>query len=520
MKVALICQTVQELEEIQWRLPDANLGALIPFEAATAAIRSETLMNSSRNGDRFLVEIDLTDATQAEFCRYLSVFPAVRPLADLSATVSHLTRLLSDFSDRNFHILCEDFYEWLQIATLCGHPQNLWCIPIIPTGFPPPIQWLSVRSAAVVLPPDYALACFDDDNPAGGFVRVLLELANVMLLPANFARLDAIVELFQPVAQNPLAGHLQPPMRTLDVNLSSGCYEMFETDDRKYDLYEEAMRCAFAARGSDPELTVAVVGAGRGPLVDRALRAGFQHIFVVEKNRNVLILLRKRRVEDWPEGVVLIEGDMRHVSLPRRVDIIVSELLGGFGDNELSPECLAGCDRILSDGAISIPQRYASVIVPIMSDRIWASAVHQERLQQMSVVSLTPTVSLAEPQQVFEFVHPGANQLYGRKILTFAATDEGIMHGFGGWFTSVLFADVVMDARTPDGFRGLNSWENVFFPISRPMKIRRGDKIVAVFERKANATAVWYEWWVIEPEMSPVENVAGKVFCFSLSVST
>jgi protein arginine N-methyltransferase 5 len=84
----------------------------------------------------------------------------------------------------------------------------------------------------------------------------------------------------------------------------------------------------------------------------------------------------------------------------------------------------------------------------------------------------------------------------------------------------VLFGDVVMDARTPDGLRGLNSWENVFFPISRPMNIRRGDRIVAVFERKANATAVWYEWWVIEPEMSPVENAAGKVFSFSLSVST
>jgi type II protein arginine methyltransferase len=30
------------------------------------------------------------------------------------------------------------------------------------------------------------------------------------------------------------------------------------------------------------------------------------------------------------------------------VDILVSELLGSFGDNELSPECLDGAQRVLN----------------------------------------------------------------------------------------------------------------------------------------------------------------------------
>lgn len=40
-------------------------------------------------------------------------------------------------------------------------------------------------------------------------------------------------------------------------------------------------------------------------------------------------------------------GDMRRVELPEPVDILVSELLGSFGDNELSPECLDGAMRFL-----------------------------------------------------------------------------------------------------------------------------------------------------------------------------
>jgi protein arginine N-methyltransferase 5 len=42
-----------------------------------------------------------------------------------------------------------------------------------------------------------------------------------------------------------------------------------------------------------------------------------------------------------------------------RADIVVSELLGSFGDNELSPECLDGVQRcgILKEDCVSIPQK-------------------------------------------------------------------------------------------------------------------------------------------------------------------
>lgn len=40
-------------------------------------------------------------------------------------------------------------------------------------------------------------------------------------------------------------------------------------------------------------------------------------------------------------------GDMRTIELPEKIDILVSELLGSFGDNELSPECIDGAQRFL-----------------------------------------------------------------------------------------------------------------------------------------------------------------------------
>jgi protein arginine N-methyltransferase 5 len=86
-------------------------------------------------------------------------------------------------------------------------------------------------------------------------------------------------------------------------------------------------------------------------------------IYAIEKNPSAFVtyvistyygglLLMKHRLQgrkarEWPDFVQIKFGDMRTVQLPEPVDILVSELLGSFGDNELSPECLDGAMRLL-----------------------------------------------------------------------------------------------------------------------------------------------------------------------------
>ena len=64
--------------------------------------------------------------------------------------------------------------------------------------------------------------------------------------------------------------------------------------------------------------------------------------------------LQERKQHEWGDNVELLYGDMRSVELPEKVDILVSELLGSFGDNELSPECLDGAERLLAGKATPI----------------------------------------------------------------------------------------------------------------------------------------------------------------------
>lgn len=53
------------------------------------------------------------------------------------------------------------------------------------------------------------------------------------------------------------------------------------------------------------------------------------------------------KAQVWGDKVDLVFADMRTWNPETKCDILVSELLGSFGDNELSPECLDGAQKFL-----------------------------------------------------------------------------------------------------------------------------------------------------------------------------
>jgi type II protein arginine methyltransferase len=186
--------------------------------------------------------------------------------------------------------------------------------------------------------------------------------------------------------------YLQMPLQPLADNLESITYEVFEKDPIKYEWYERAISDALLDWNEENKMTssptgavvIAVVGAGRGPLVTRALHAaeiaGIDvEVWAVEKNPNAYVLLQRHNIEAWNHRVNIVKTDMRAWKGPLlpdgtngKVDIIVSELLGSFADNELSPECLDGVQHVLNpDHGISIPSSYTAFLTPIATPKIY-----------------------------------------------------------------------------------------------------------------------------------------------------
>ena len=241
--------------------------------------------------------------------------------------------------------------------------------------------------------------------------------------------------------------NLQSPLHPLSDNLDSETYRIMEKDPVKYSQYERALAaamhdlkkptmsegsrdkyssskgytqtiiqevmlpcngfftllyniyivCTVAVRNrcrSQNPLTVLVVGAGRGPLVQAALNAAILsnvdvQIWAVEKNFNAVVTLRNRfkqqqqqqspSVEALTNTVTVLFCDMRDLRSKcpdLSVDIIVSELLGSWGDNEASPECLNAMESggFLKSGGVMIPQSYCSYAAPVSCSALWMQA--------------------------------------------------------------------------------------------------------------------------------------------------
>jgi len=340
--------------------------------------------------------------------------------------------------------------------------------------------------------------------------------------------------------------YLQAPLQPLMDNLESATYETFEKDASKYIQYENAVLACLRDLVSDAdavagrETVLMVVGAGRGPLVRASLRAADRsgrviRVFAVEKNPNAGITLQSLvESEGWGDRVTVVNCDMRAWEFSEKADVLVSELLGSFGDNELSPECLDGAQRFLKPGGVCIPQSYTSYLAPITSSKLWNDAKARGGLAAMEtpyVVKLHRHALVAAAQPVFTFMHPNVEKVIDNSRyckLTFPRSRDdkaATVHGFAGYFDAKLYAgpagavscSIYPPTHTSGpGGENMFSWFPIYFPIRAPVDVPQGQDVQAHMWRCVGSGKVWYEWAVTKPAVGPVHNVNGRSYWVGL----
>ncbi|CAM9328766.1 unnamed protein product, partial [Phaeothamnion confervicola] len=332
----------------------------------------------------------------------------------------------------------------------------------------------------------------------------------------------------------PYLDYLQSPLQPLMDNLESQTYEAFEKDPVKYAQYEKAVVAALRSVKSvskSREVLLIVVGAGRGPLVRASLQAAAttgrrMRVYAVEKNPNAVVTLRNLvEMERWT-NVTVVATDMREWRAPELADILVSELLGSFGDNELSPECLDGAQRFLRPGGVSIPQSYTSFVAPITAHKLWREVKNFDDLKRMEtafVVKMHNFCQLAPEQPCFHFSHPNVDVAAGRKAdnrryksLRFPITTAATLHGFAGYFDSLLFGEEHISIAPATFSQGMFSWFPLYIPLRHPVTVRPGDEVEVHIWRCSGGHKVWYEWALASPQASPIHNPNGRSYWIGL----
>ena len=500
------------------KLNNSIIGRIVLNDDSTNDSWSSVLLQLSwaNHGGFYAVLLDVSLLPLVAACSLISDFMTAHP------PESSVTRVW---------IRCKpsDWEKWNRIRVVTGHPSKLAVVLDLSgglIGFSE--QWFSEPVAAVLLS--------EQSVPESILLRFARQ--NTQPILSNPSMIPAVISMFKNFP--PLGPHesqiapyhdtLQLPLQPLRDEMENVVYETFESDSKKYDLYRDAiLRSITKFQG---QCHIAVVGAGRGGLVDAAISAikiqggndmSKFTITCVEKNRFAAITLMHRLKKQWdiPNGPIISinHTDMRDWIPESKVDILVSELLGSLGDNEASPECLN--DSVMShlcpNGGISIPYRYFSTIEPVSAHKAWTQVRDMNKFQ-------TPLVTLfhsfCQPshegtQPLFDFMHDCESRpcpFERSRTLTWTSKSDTLIHGFAGYFHCDLDAEgtVVMSTDPRTATPTMVSWFPAFLPLQIPVYVRSGDNIELYVRRRSTNLKMWIEWTLLEPIVQPTNNVDGS----------
>ncbi len=262
------------------------------------------------------------------------------------------------------------------------------------------------------------------------------------------------------------------------------------------------------------------VGAGSGILSMFAARAGAARVYAVERTTVAVLAQELAAANGVAEIVQLIHGDIMDIELPERVDVIVSEWLGGFGIDEgmLAP-VIAARDRWLKPGGVMIPRSVTA----------WAALVHDRHLgETVEFLRNTPygltldalvemTVNEISYSGTFRHLTAGDSRSEPGRLWTtdagliplaqaqapheaetlLAVRDDGTANALALWFSADLAPGISLSVGPGDP---PTHWGMTTAPLRSPVQLTP-DTVVRARVRTAPARPVgtWTSWAIAMP---------------------
>ena len=244
-----------------------------------------------------------------------------------------------------------------------------------------------------------------------------------------------------------------------------------------------------------PGRTVCEVGVGLGPLSLMALRAGAAKVYGVEADGEALALAARVMEANGFDGArfVPVHGLSTRVTLPERVDVLLSETLDSMGLGENTAHFMADARRLLAPGGVFLPARLdchvalASPAAYRARMRLWDEVLPGEfgldygpvaktlrTAQHTLPVRADELLSGWERWQRVDFADPSS--FLAVSPVLFVPTGEGEVLGLACSFDATLAPGVGLRTRPDDP---PTHWQQAFHAFPEPVRLRRGDVVYA-----------------------------------------
>lgn len=311
-----------------------------------------------------------------------------------------------------------------------------------------------------------------------------------MTLKTSSAFRYELEEVWLPVSENILAWE-------------EDFHQLMLDDEIRMAAYKNAIREAVK-----PGMTVLDLGTGTGILGLWALQAGASYLYAIDVNAAVIPKAIASFEASGFEGKFhVFQGLSYDITLPRQVDLIISEIIGNLGDNEdFIPILSDARTRFLNPSGQMLPRSVRSQLVPVSATKAHQQVAAKqcralnanyslpELMQRLAVKSpfnlyydtiIPRSTYLSEPKVAKECLFDGNDQATYAAELSYIASRDGTLTGFKGSFIAALSESVTLDISGDDiaGRSTSDSWKHCYLPILEPISVQRDDEIHLRFAR-------------------------------------
>lgn len=285
-----------------------------------------------------------------------------------------------------------------------------------------------------------------------------------------------------------------------------GFYKIMLHDRIRVEAYKNAI--SEVVKQDDVVLDL---GTGTGILAKFALEMGASRVYGIEM-QDIGKKAEESLKKDFAGKFKLKQDVSYNVSLPEKVDIILSEIIGNIGDNENLCEILNDAQvRFLKQGGKMLPMKIDTFLCPVSSKKIHMQIKNQEFQIYPGCTykksqnpfnsyydSLIPKIrELANPDKINTFNFDGNDDVSYKKNLEFIVLKDGLLTGFKGYFIAKLSPKVDLNISGETiGKNASISWQHAYLPISNPFEVKEEDKIKLTFIRESRGGIYqpYYSW--------------------------
>ena len=271
-------------------------------------------------------------------------------------------------------------------------------------------------------------------------------------------------------------------------------------DTVRNDAYYRALKSVITK-----DSVVLDLGAGLGIHGLMAAKLGAKKVYLVEPADVIHVAKRFIKANGLEDSVEWIQGRIEDVTLPEKVDIIVSVLTGNFLlEEDLLPTLFYARDRYLKPGGHLVPDaavmEAAPVSLPDFYDRhidIWSESYfgldlsvarkHAANHIYFDRAAGKKATQLASPMPLGEFDFMAIKLAECQAKVEFSATDDAVCHGFVGWFKIRLGSEWLSTAPHEPSLH----WRPAFLPLDPPMELASEHRLEFSLTRLSKGPWTW-----------------------------